>query len=563
MAWPNEYLLITALVLAVGIAASRPAARLGLPALLIFLLVGMGFGEDGPGGIQFEDFSLAFAVGNLALALILLDGGVRTPLKTFRLGLQPAIGLASLGVVLTAALVGAFGVWALSVDWRLGLLLGAIVSSTDAAAVFAMLRGSGVRLNERIAATLEIESGVNDPMAIFMTLMLIEVVRASAFPGPAEVAGSFLMQFGFGAFGGLVAGRAFGSTARWWARNDGLTAILVCAVGIAVFATVNLVGGSGFLAVYLFGVVLADRVGRAIEPALPAMDGLAWLAQSGMFLLLGLLVTPSRMLQVLAPALGISLFLIVVARPVAVWLCLAPWRFDRRESTFIAWTGLRGAVPIVLALFPLMAGVPHAELLFNVAFVVVLVSLLVQGTSLGVAARLLGVALPDRPASVAVHLLVSVLELVEFIVGAGSVAQGLPAQALELPAGCRLVAVSRNGAMAESADERLAPGDVVGVVGPPAEVERTGVLFARGRPQSIAVRRRLSLVLGADAPFGSVAAAYGLTIAPQLSASSLGDALEKIARRPLVEGDRLPIGRAVFVVVETREGRATRIALEL
>jgi potassium/hydrogen antiporter len=589
MPWVNELLLVSAIVLAAGIAATRPAARFGLPSLLIFLLVGMAFGEDGPGGIGLDNVPLAFVVGNLALALILLDGGLRTPLKTFRLGLRPAVALASFGVVLTAGLVGAFGAWALSLDWRLGLLLGAIISSTDAAGVFAMLRASGVRLNDRIAATLEIESGINDPMAIFLTLTLIDVVLHPVAPSPLQWATSFAMQFGLGAALGWAAGVVLAWSGRFWAYPDGLTTVLVAALGVAVFALVNVLGGSGFLAVYLFGVVLADRLGHRLDAALPGMDGIAWLAQSGMFLLLGLLVTPSRMQEVLVPALAIAFFLIVVARPVAVWACLAPWRFGRREVAYIGWTGLRGAVPIVLAIFPLLAGVPQADLLFHVAFVVVLVSLLVQGTSLGPVARLMHVALPERLAPVSAHSLSGGFEVCEFTVQPGSPADGRAAEALDLPGSCLVVSASRDGralrwagrewpewpvgleGTARSPDVerpsgrgvRLAAGDVVGVVGPEADVERVGVLFATPAAGPRRVPAVPALRLHATSPFREVASTYGVEAVPEVMDLALGEALERLAGRPLVEGDLLAVGRATFIVRETRDGRPSLVEMQL
>ena len=282
------------------------------------------------------------------------------------------------------------------------MLLGAIVGSTDAAAVFALLTRSGVTLNERVAATLEIESGVNDPMAVYLTLAFIALLApgAAASGGSAglQMVWAFVQQFGWGTLVGVGGGLAMAALLRRVAARDaggGILALLIGAAGLSIFAATGLLGGSGFLAVYLFGLIVANRAAEAVAPTLAAMDGYAWLAQAGMFLLLGLLVTPSTMLPTLLPALAVALVLIFVARPLAVWLCLWPFRFTPRETWFISWVGLRGAVPIVLALFPLLAGMPQAALLFNVAFVVVLVSLLTQGTTIGWMARRLGVAMPD------------------------------------------------------------------------------------------------------------------------------------------------------------------------
>ena len=402
MDFVNGPLFAASALVFVSVLAGLFSARLGLSFLLVFLLAGIAAGEDGPGGYRFDDHRLSFWVGNVALAVILLDGGLRTGFATFRTGLKPASVLATLGVLICAAITAAAGVLLLGLDWTTAWLLGAIVGSTDAAAVFALLTRSGVTLNERVAATLEIESGVNDPMAVYLTLVFIGIAAASqsgAGPGPwSDVLLAFVQQFGWGAVLGAASGLAMAALLRRVRARDasgGILALLIGAGGLTVFAAAGLVGGSGFLAVYLFGVVVVNRATEAVQSTLSAMDGYAWLAQAGMFLLLGLLVTPSSLQATLLPSLGVALALIFVARPVAVWLCLLPFRFSARETWFISWVGLRGAVPIVLALFPLLAGTPQASLLFNVAFLVVLVSLLVQGPSIGWMARKLGVAMPD------------------------------------------------------------------------------------------------------------------------------------------------------------------------
>ena len=402
MDFVNPPLLAAAALVFVSVLAGLFSARIGFSFLLVFLVAGMLAGEDGIGRYRFDDFRLSFWVGNLALAVILLDGGLRTAFATFRTGLKPASVLATVGVLVCAATTALAGMLFLGLDWGSAMLLGAIVGSTDAAAVFALLTRSGVTLNERVAATLEIESGVNDPMAVYLTLAFIALLApgAAASGGSAgsAMAWAFVQQFGWGTLAGVCGGFAMAALLKRVAARDaggGILALLIGAAGLSVFAATGLLGGSGFLAVYLFGLIVANRAAEAVAPTLAAMDGYAWLAQAGMFLLLGLLVTPSKMLPTLLPALAVALVLIFVARPLAVWLCLWPFRFTPRETWFISWVGLRGAVPIVLALFPLLAGTPQAALLFNVAFVVVLVSLLTQGTTIGLVARRLGVAMPD------------------------------------------------------------------------------------------------------------------------------------------------------------------------
>lgn len=400
----NLPLLVAAALVFTSVLSGLISARFGFSFLLVFLLAGILAGEDGPGGLRFEDFQLSFWVGNIALAVILLDGGLRTSFASFRAGLRPALLLATAGVVMTALITGLAATLLLDITWRQGILLGSIVGSTDAAAVFALLKRSGVTLNERVQTTLEIESGMNDPMAVYLTLTMIGLALASAPAGAGEAAGALgklAQQFGLGAAAGVAAGWLLAKTLhRLPVADPGINALLIASFGLSVFAATGWAGGSGFLAVYLLGMILSSRVaGRAaaprVESALVAMDGFAWLSQASMFLLLGLLVTPSQVVRIAAPAIGVAAVLMLVARPLAVWICLLPFRFRPKEVVFISWVGLRGAVPIVLAVFPLMAGVPNAMLLFNVAFVVVLMSLVLQGATIGLSARLLGVVLPD------------------------------------------------------------------------------------------------------------------------------------------------------------------------
>ena len=395
------YLLLLAggLLVFTSLLAGVMSARLGLPFLLVFLLAGMFVGVDGPLGLPFDNALVSAWVGNAALAVILLEGGISTRMQTFRIGFKPALVLATVGVVLTAALVGAVAMVAMDVDWRHGLLLGAIVSSTDAAAVFSLLRQTGVRLVERVSATLELESGLNDPMAVFLVLALIASLKTDA--GVGELAWLLVRQLGFGAALGLLGGWGVGWLLRrlpLTVEHGGVLALVIVSAGMAVFAAAGLVEGSGFLAIYLFGLRVRALAEAAAHAASSALDGFAWAAQATMFLLLGLLVSPSDMLRTVGPTLVVAAALIFVARPLAVWLCLLPLRFGHRERLFIGWVGLRGAVPIVLALFPLIEKIPDSYRFFNAAFLVVLASLLLQGTTLGWLAKRLGVvAPPEQP----------------------------------------------------------------------------------------------------------------------------------------------------------------------
>jgi cell volume regulation protein A len=395
----NLLLLAGGLLVFVSLAAGVLSARIGLSFLLVFLFAGMLAGEDGPGGIKFDSPLLSAWVGNAALAVILLEGGASTRMSTFRSGVRPALLLATVGVGLTALIVGTVATVAMRLDWRHGLLLGAIVGSTDAAAVFSLLRHLGLRLDERVSATLELESGLNDPMAAFLVIALISMIQSHA--GATEVGLLLVRQAGFGALVGMAGARGVAWLLRKLplsAEHGGLLSLMIVSGGMALYAIAGLLEGSGFLAVYLYGLRVRALAEAETQAASSALDGFAWAAQATMFLLLGLLVTPHEMLQALWPTLAIAGTLIFVARPIAVTLCLAPLRFPVRQGLFVGWVGLRGAVPIVLALFPVLEHVPGSGRFFNVAFAVVLASLLLQGTTMRWAAqRLRVVETPDEP----------------------------------------------------------------------------------------------------------------------------------------------------------------------
>jgi cell volume regulation protein A len=404
-------LLAASALIFISVLAGVFSTRLGFSFLLAFLLTGIFAGVDGPGGLEFNDFQLSFWVGNIALVIILLDGGLRTHYPTFRTGLKPALMLASLGVILTAGFTALAAVFLLDLSWTSAFLLGAVVGSTDAAAVFSLLKTSDVQLNERVSATLEIESGMNDPMAVYLTLTLIGLAVATAAGTAQEltfaiVATSLGLQFLWGALLGIGMGRIFALLLPRLPKIHeigSVVALLLATAGLAVFGFTTWIGGSGFLAVYLFGIVLNRRAPEIVKTALSALDGFAWLSQALMFVLLGLLVTPSEISRTFWPALGVALVLMFVARPLAVAMCLFPLRFSRKEIAYISWVGLRGAVPIVLAIFPFIADLPEARVIFNVAFVVVLASLLFQGSTIGWFARRMGVLLPAHDDTLAVR----------------------------------------------------------------------------------------------------------------------------------------------------------------
>ncbi len=565
-----ETLALGAALLLAAILFGWVSQRANLPLLLVFLVVGMLAGEDGPGGIQFDDIELSFLVGNLALAVILLDGGMRTRYALFRVALAPAVSLATLGVILTAGLVGAFATAVTGFDWRYGVLLGAIVGSTDAAAVFAIVRTSGARLNERLTAALELESGMNDPMAVFLTIALIEVVRHGVAAAGPSILAELVLQFGIGGAAGLVSGIALAWLLGHVRLSTGLYALLTVAGGVLVFALTNRIGGSGFLAVYLAGLIVGNRATHASEDALRAMDGFAWLSQAAMFLLLGMLVTPSELPAIAWPALGVSVWLMLVARPAAVVACLSPFGFAARDTAFIAWVGLRGAVPIILALFPLLAGVEGARTLFNFAFFVVLMSLLLQGSTVAAGARRLRVALPPRPEPLVRTPIVGgkrdEWEAVQFAVAPESRAAGMRPGDLDLPEGASIAGLFRHGARVPlSAWATIEPGDVASLIARATDVERLADLFA-AEPQSGPLASRAvygDFALEGAARLGDVAQFYEIPIAPADAGLTLEEYLRRALRKPPVPGDRVALGRMRLTVREMDGDRITKVGLKL
>ncbi len=555
----NALFLLTGLLLFISVLASTVSARLGLPLLLLFLGVGMLAGEDGPGGIVFEDFFIASLIGQGALSVILLDGGLRTRVSSFRVALKPAAVLATWGVVGTAGLLGVFATWILDVDWRLGMLLAAIVGSTDAAAVFALLRNSGVRLNERVQATLEIESGANDPMAILLVTALVGMLLEPATATLGGFVWMLVSQLGLGAVLGLAGGWVLSRLMAKLSLPEGLYALLILSGGTLVFAATNLLNGSGFLAVYLAGVVVGNRRSHATEHVLRVMDGLAWLAQAGMFVVLGMLVTPSHLFDHGLEALAMAVFLMLVARPLAVLIGLAPFRYKRNELAYVSWVGLRGAVPVVLAIVPVVMGVPDSQLLFNVAFAVVLLSLLVQGATVPLAARWLKVEVPPRDEprdkrEVWVDEEVAV-DLLEYRVAAGSRAEGRHPDELaaDFPGiDVRCVALVRGGHLHRlTLESRMIPGDSVWFVAPDELAEDLARVFGgTGGELSANASFFGEFVVDPECLAGDLADAYGLSITEHERRQSVGELLLTRLGRAAVVGDRVHVGTFVLTVRE-------------
>jgi cell volume regulation protein A len=484
----DHLLFGAALLLLLSVVASKTSGRSGVPVLLIFLAIGMLAGSDGPGGIYFDDPWLAQSLGVVALTFILFAGGLDTDWQSVRPVVHYGLGLATFGVLLTALSLGGFVSGVLGYTVAEGLLLGAIVSSTDAAAVFAVLRSRNVGLKGHLKPLLELESGSNDPMAVFLTVGLIRLVTTPT-ASVVDLLPGFVVQMGLGAAAGYGMGRlTILIVNRIRLEYEGLYPVLTLSLVLLTYGATATIGGNGFLAVYVAGLVLGNHELIHRNSLKRFHDGLAWLMQIAMFLTLGLLVFPSRLLPIVGVGLVVSLFLMCVARPLSVLLVLSLADLPFREKLLVSWVGLRGAVPIVLATFPLLASVPRADALFHLVFFIVLTSVLLQGTSIPIVARWLRV---DAPLHTAPRSPVEALEpdaqgstLTEFRIPAHSPAVGKQVVDLGLPDRLLIVLIKRNGdGIVPGGGTVVESGDVFVVLGNEPSIDRTRrLLEARDVP---------------------------------------------------------------------------------
>ena len=557
-------ILLGSLLVLAGILSSLIALRFGAPLLLVFLLVGMMAGEGGPGGIKFDDVGTAYTVGSIALALILFDGGLRTRFASFRNVLGPAVTLATVGVLITAVLTAPVAKFVLGIGWIPALLVGAVVASTDAAAVFFLINARGLRLRPRVRAVLEVESGTNDPFAVFLALLLIEILLVGD-QSWSHAMMIFLRDAILGCIIGFAGGQIITLVLNRLVLAQGLHAPFVAVSALVVFAFANAVHASGFLAVYLAGLVVGNKQTRAHNSVVVFLDAATWLAQIVMFVLLGLLAWPHRLADTLLGAIAISLVLMLVARPVAVFLCLAPFKFQVNEKIFLSWVGLRGAVGIFLASIPLLVGLPGAHLYFDVAFVVVASSLLVQGWTVALAARKLDISfaradpLPrrielDLPGQLA-------REIVGYPVPANSpyLRRGL------IPTWARPTLVIRKEEILTPAEAHpVREGDYVYLLAPPEKAQALDRFFVK-MPAPAAPDPRLlgDFFVPGTATLGALAEIYGLQVAADHTEVTLADYFSEQLRRRVKMGDVVELGPIALLAHQVSGGRVTTVGLRL
>ena len=557
-------IFLGAVLVMAGILSSLLALRFGAPLLLVFLLIGMLAGDAGPGQLSFNDVRTTYLVGSVALALILFDGGLRTKFQSIRAVLAPSMVLATIGVLVTAVVAAPAAKYALDLNWTEALLVGAVVASTDAAAVFLLVHTQGLRLRPRVGATLEAESGTNDPFAIFLTLMLVEFISIGE-SSPGHVVRELLQEGLLGAFVGVIGGHLVVVALNRMALPQGLHAPFVTTAALVIFGVAQISHASGFLAVYIAGIIVGNRPTRAHNSVVTFLDAATWLAQIVMFVLLGLLASPQRLLDSVGASVIVALVLMLVARPLAVLLCLAPFRFNWREKVFIAWTGLRGAVAIFLASIPMLVGLSKAYLYFDVALVVVVISLLLQGWTLGPAARWLHVALPrvDRgPRRVELDL---PGQLEQQLVGYPVRAKSLYFRRGLLPSWSKPTLVIRDERILSPVEaEPVEPGDYVYLLAPPEKAEALDRFFVDMPPSSAPDPHLLGdFIVSGEHTLGELAAIYGVVAEEEHAKLTLADYFDIHLDHAPKEGAELVLDPIVLVARSISGGRVNVIGLRL
>ena len=563
----NYVFFIGGALLTIAVLASRLSSFFGTPILLLFLAIGMLSGEDGIFiKIIYNDYSQAFFISNLMLAIILLDGGLRTNVKMFRFVASESLVLATAGVVVTTLITGLGAYLFFDLSFTKSLLIGAIVGSTDAAAVFSLLGDGGVHLKERVSSALQIESATNDPMAILLTTVLLAFVT-----GDVNSFSSILLflvtQFGLGIILGIVFGLFGRFVIASITLSPGLYTLLALGLGLVCFAITSSLNGSGFLAIFIYGMFIGNQNIRQISYILPVGEGLTWLSQITLFLILGLLVTPHQMLPYLLPGVAVAFVLAFIARPLAVLLCIKPFfrKYSNKEILFMSWVGLRGSVPIVLSIYPVMSGADDAQLFFNVAFIVVLFSLSLQGATLVPVAKLFKIYTPSCVSPInksQVGIMLSDdFEMFSYNVKRPDL-DGVKLRNIRFPKRTQIAGIFRDGHMLKaSGDTKLLRDDIVSIIGTAHDEMLLNSIFSHAQSLKNPKLYKGDIILSGSMTMLDVQKLYQVELTSFEKSMSLDEFMSYHIGGFAQVGDVLGLINIELIVVEMSGDSVTRIGL--
>jgi cell volume regulation protein A len=572
----NNIMLIVGILLCCSIFASRLSSIMGLPVLLLFLVLGMICGEHGfILHISFNNYSMAYYVANLALAVIIFDGGCQTSFFTFKTCSKPAVILSTLGVFITTIIVGCAAYYLFKLPFFESMLVGCIIGSTDAGAVFSLLGDNGVSLKNKVQGPLEIESATNDPMAIFLTITVMEIIKSSV--GTDDAGGGFpfanaliffIKQFSFGIVAGIIFGYLGRTLLNVISIPNGLYSLLVLGVALTGFAVTSIVDGSGFLAIFIIGMIIGNTNIRQLNYIRPVQDGYTWLSQICLFLMLGLLVNPPDLVQHSVNGLIIAAIMAFVARPIAVFLCLKPlFKFTTSELLFMSWVGLRGSVPIVLAIYPIMNDIPHGDIFFNIAFVVVIFSLLVQGATILPVAKFFDVYAPSSTTPVSKGQMGIAIdddyEIFNYEIKHKAFHNVLLSD-IKFPNRTMIASIFRTGQVIHPVSKlRLKKGDIISIIGHSDDELLLNAIFNGETP----IRKNHyqyfgDILLSGELNMTEVAEKYGLIITSRESELTLADFMSyHLGGIPTV-GERLTIIDCRFTVCEVFGAQIVKVGYE-
>ncbi|QJC28055.1 potassium/proton antiporter [Enterobacteriaceae endosymbiont of Plateumaris braccata] len=561
--------IIGCILIASSILISSITSKIGISILLVFLAIGILAGSDGIGRISFHSYEIANIISNLSLAVILLDGGMRTKISSIKIALIPALSLATIGVLITAGLTGIMASYLFKIHLIYGFLIASILASTDAAAIFT----SGKGLNERVISTLEIESGSNDPMAVFLTTSIIKMIQIKQLNFTINILLIhfiyLIKQFILGIILGLIGAWILKKIINKIILVSGLYPLLVLSIGILIFSLTNLLDGSGILAIYLYGFLIGNYNIRNQNNILQIFDGIAWFSQITMFLILGLLVSPSSLLHIALPSLILSFWMILLVRPLSVFIVLSPFdNFNIREKFFISWMGLRGAVPIILALFPIIAQIEHAMLFFNIAFFIVLISLILQGSFLNFFAVKTKVLLPSIVLPIhRTNLDINIKEQWEqftYKLDAKTWCVGTAIRDLYIPKKTFINALFRKGKLIRPIGNTiLQKNDIICIMGCENNLTDLGKLFSQTVSLSLSQKFFGDFILDAEAKLYDIAKIYSLKLNKNIDVQqSIGKLLISLMQNnTIVVGDHIKWNNILWTIAEKENNKITRIGI--